>query len=82
VEGRAPGHVVLPTAAAVDSSTALAPSWPGLSMPLLPTQGGCRLSNPASRNVTDLLTRIVNGWPQKHIAELMPWFWAPPQQPP
>jgi hypothetical protein len=31
---------------------------------------------------TDLLTRLVNGWPQKRIDELMPWFWAPPQQPP
>jgi hypothetical protein len=26
---------------------------------------------------TDLLTRLVNGWPQKHIDELMPWHWAP-----
>jgi len=30
---------------------------------------------------TDLLTRLVNGWPQKRIDELMPWNWAP-QQPP
>lgn len=26
---------------------------------------------------TDLLTRLVNGWPQKRIDELMPWHWAP-----
>jgi transposase len=30
---------------------------------------------------TDLLTRLVNGWPQKRIDELMPWHWAP-QRPP
>jgi hypothetical protein len=30
---------------------------------------------------TDLLTRLVNGWPQKRIDELMPWCWVP-QQPP
>jgi hypothetical protein len=27
----------------------------------------------------DLLTRLVNGWPQKRIDELMPWNWAPEQ---
>ena len=26
---------------------------------------------------TDLLTRLVNGWPQKRIDELMPWHWIP-----
>jgi hypothetical protein len=26
---------------------------------------------------TDLLTRLVNGWPQKRIDELMPWHWVP-----
>jgi transposase len=26
---------------------------------------------------TDLLTRLVNGWPQKRIEELMPWHWIP-----
>ena len=26
---------------------------------------------------TDLLTRLVNGWPQNRIDELMPWHWAP-----
>ena len=29
----------------------------------------------------DLLTRLVNGWPQKRIDELMPWVWAPEQPP-
>jgi transposase len=27
--------------------------------------------------LTDLLTRLVNGWPQSRIDELMPWHWAP-----
>ena len=31
--------------------------------------------------LTDLLTRLVNGWPQKRIDELMPWLWVP-QRPP
>jgi hypothetical protein len=26
---------------------------------------------------TDLLTRLVNGWPQAQIDELMPWCWKP-----
>jgi transposase len=26
--------------------------------------------------LTDLLTRLVNGWPQSRIDELMPWHWA------
>ena len=30
---------------------------------------------------TDLLTRLVNGWPQNRIDELMPWLCVP-QQPP
>ncbi len=30
---------------------------------------------------TDLLARLVNGWPQKRIDELMPWHWAPQQSP-
>jgi transposase len=29
----------------------------------------------------DLLTRLVNGWPQKRIDELMPWVWTPEQPP-
>jgi transposase len=27
--------------------------------------------------LTDLLTRLVDGWPQGRIDELMPWHWAP-----
>jgi hypothetical protein len=30
---------------------------------------------------TDLLTRLVNGWPQKRIDELMPWHWVPQPTP-
>jgi transposase len=30
---------------------------------------------------TDLITHLVNGWPQTRIDELMPWLWAT-QQPP
>jgi hypothetical protein len=30
---------------------------------------------------TDLLTRLVNGWPQNRIGELMPWHGAPKQPP-
>ncbi len=29
------------------------------------------------RYFTDLLTRLVDGWPQSRIDELMPWHWAP-----
>jgi hypothetical protein len=29
---------------------------------------------------TDLLTRLVNGWPQAQIDELMPWCWKPSAQ--
>jgi hypothetical protein len=28
------------------------------------------------RYLTDLLTRLVQGWPQSRIDELMPWCWA------
>ncbi len=36
----------------------------------------CKLNlvNP-ERYLTDLLTRLVNGWPQSRIDELMPWHW-------
>jgi hypothetical protein len=27
--------------------------------------------------MTGLLTRLVNGWPQDRIDELMPWCWKP-----
>ncbi len=33
------------------------------------------------RSFTDLLPRLVNGWPNDRIDELMPWCWAEPQQP-
>jgi hypothetical protein len=28
------------------------------------------------RYFADLLARLVNGWPQSRIDELMPWHWA------
>ena len=31
------------------------------------------------RYLTDVLTRLVNGWPQARIDELMPWNWVPEQ---
>src|SRR3954470_338216 len=42
----------------------------------------CKLSgvNPQAY-FTDLLTRLVNGWPQNRIDELMPWHWIPKQPP-
>ena len=42
----------------------------------------CKLNgvNPQAY-LTDLLTRLVNGWPQKQIDELMPWHWAPERPP-
>ena len=41
----------------------------------------CKLNevNPLTY-MTELLTRLVNGWPQDRIDELMPWCWKP--QPP
>jgi len=40
----------------------------------------CKLNlvNP-QRYLTDVLTRLVNGWPQSRIDELMPWHWAAEQ---
>ena len=37
----------------------------------------CKLNgvNP-QRYFTDLLARLVNGWPNSRIDELMPWCWA------
>jgi transposase len=51
-----------------------AETWSGLAS-LIET---CKLNgvNPQVY-FTDLLTRLVNGWPQKRIDELMPWHWAP-----
>ncbi len=31
------------------------------------------------RCLADLLTRLLNGWPQARVHELMPWHWAPPK---
>ena len=38
----------------------------------------CKLNevNPMTY-MTELLTRLVNGWPQDRINELMPWCWTP-----
>jgi hypothetical protein len=37
----------------------------------------CKLNRvDPQRYFTDLLTRLVNGWPQARIDELMPWCWA------
>jgi transposase len=33
------------------------------------------------RYFTELLTRLVNGWPNSRIDELMPWCWAPTPPP-
>ena len=42
----------------------------------------CKLNNVNPHiYFTDLLTRLVNGWPQERIDELMPWCWAPEQPP-
>ena len=38
----------------------------------------CKLNGvDPQRYFTDVLTRLVNGWPQSRIDELMPWHWAP-----
>jgi transposase len=38
----------------------------------------CKLNNVNPQTyITDVLTRIVNGWPHDRIDELMPWHWAP-----
>ena len=37
----------------------------------------CKLNGvDPQRYFTDVLTRLVNGWPQSRIDELMPWCWA------
>jgi transposase len=37
----------------------------------------CKLNGvDPQRYFTDLLTRLVNGWPNSRIDELMPWHWA------
>jgi transposase len=42
----------------------------------------CKLNgvNPLTY-ITDLLTRLTNGWPHDRIDELMPWHWAVEQNP-
>jgi transposase len=38
----------------------------------------CKLKNVNPQTyITDALTRLVNGWSQDRIDELMPWHWAP-----
>ena len=37
----------------------------------------CKLNGvDPQRYFTDVLTRLVNGWPNSRIDELMPWRWA------
>ena len=37
----------------------------------------CKLNNVNPQvYFTDVLTRLVNGWPNSRIDELMPWHWA------
>jgi hypothetical protein len=37
----------------------------------------CKLNGVnTERYFTDVLPRLVNGWPAKRIDELMPWHWA------
>ena len=37
----------------------------------------CKLNGvDPQRYFSDVLTRLVNGWPQTRIDELMPWHWA------
>ena len=26
---------------------------------------------------SDVLTKLVNNWPNRHLAELLPWTWSP-----
>ena len=41
----------------------------------------CKLNGvDPQRYFTDVLTRLVNGWPQSRIDELMPWCWAKDDQ--
>jgi transposase len=39
----------------------------------------CKLNgvNPEAY-IHDVLTRLVNGWPEDRLDELLPWLWAPP----
>ena len=41
----------------------------------------CKLNGvDPQRYFTDVLTRLVNGWPNSRIDELMPWCWADPDK--
>ena len=41
----------------------------------------CKLNGvDPQRYFTDVLTRLVNGWPNSRIDELMPWRWAAAEQ--
>jgi len=37
----------------------------------------CKLNGvDPQRYIAEVLTRLVNGWPNSRIDELMPWHWA------
>ena len=41
----------------------------------------CKLNGvDPQRYFTDVLNRLVNGWPNSRIDELMPWCWADPDK--
>ena len=41
----------------------------------------CKLNGvDPQRYFTDVLNRLVNGWPNSRIDELMPWCWANPDK--
>ncbi len=47
------------------------------SAPASPAPRSCKLNNvEPQRYLADVLTRLVNGWPESRIDELMPWHWA------
>ncbi|WP_370688502.1 transposase domain-containing protein [Roseomonas mucosa] len=56
----------------------MAPSSQGLGPPKNPGRfKTCKLNGvDPQRYFTDLLIRLVNGWPNSRIDELMPWCWA------
>lgn len=42
----------------------------------------CKLNGvDPQRYLTELLTRLVDGWPSSRIDELMPWHWTDPKTP-
>jgi len=47
--------------------------WAAIASPV----EACKLNSvDPQRYLTDLLTRLVNGWPSCGIDELMPWCWT------